>query len=389
MEIKLIATSNTKNFASKAELDTFGGHSAGVCYMQSTFEEICAEAPEKTAKRIKMTKENGHHSVYGHTYITLYLHNIPRVIEAIVTNERDYASSIKSGRYTVHKVSEREQILYEKWVTRFKTLIKDTYQDKYPKFFTDFRVEKLAMENARYLTSCFTLISMMYTVSYRQLNYLYGFIKKFVESKTTNAFFLKLKPYLVEFMEQIELTGFVDEHLVDTGKNRVLSIFNDCKPVEYFGDVYVTSYTGTLSYYLHANKHRTVKYWLAQPKGVMKFYVPEILKSNKEFVKEWLTDCESLKDLFPQAMLFNITELSNMDDLKLKIIERKCAVVFLETNQQICALIKKYHKALVDSKHPRAKEMEIYLKGSRCTFPEYKCPHPCGFTEAINEKRKI
>ena len=392
MEIKVIATSNSRELTPKDQLDNFGGHAAAVCYTSAHFDDIRAEDLTKTQRRIEMTKTNGHHSVYGHTFITLYLINIPRVVEAIITNERDYASSIKSGRYTKHILTETEQGYYDKWLARFKELIQTEYQQKSPTFFTNTRIEKLAMENARYLTSCFTQISMLYTVSYRQFNYLYGFIGDFIKkhAKTKNTFLARTRDSLADFKKLMEGTGYIDEHLPHNGKDRVLSMFNNYTPVEYFGDIYVTSYTGTLAYYLHANKHRTIKYYIAEPDTKnLQYYIPELIRENEELAKEWLADCEALKANFPQAMLFSITETSNLDDLKLKIVERKCAVVLLETNQQIRALITKYHNALVENNHPRAKELAIYTKGARCTFPGFKCTHPCAFKEAINETRKV
>ena len=30
-----------------------------------------------------------------------------------------------------------------------------------------------------------------------------------------------------------------------------------------------------------------------------------------------------------------------------------------------------------------------YKKGARCTFPDYKCPSPCGFKEGVTLEREI
>ena len=45
------------------------GKIGGVCYNKEGFDALLHEDTTKTQKRIKMTIENGHHSVYDHIYI--------------------------------------------------------------------------------------------------------------------------------------------------------------------------------------------------------------------------------------------------------------------------------------------------------------------------------
>lgn len=387
MYIKIISASHPNHVTPRQDFDIFGGHAAGVCYMQNTFDELCQEPIEKTMRRVKLTKESGHHSVYDHMNITLYMENIPRVIEVLLDNERMMTSSVKSGRYTRHALNDDEKTYYDKWYLIFKDLITAEYQKKFPAFFTDGKIDKLAMENARYVTGCFTLITMLHTFSYRQLNYVYGFIRDFVAKETTNDFILRLKPYLTELLAEFEKTGYIDQALTNNGKNRTLSLFNNYKPVEYFGDVYATTYRGSFAHFLHANRHRTLKYHIAEPK-IGDWYTPEILQGTK-YAGEWVADLEKLKNNYPQAMILDITEFGNLDDFVLKAIERKCSVVMLETTRAVNDILTRYHKALVASKHPRAGVLGVMTKGAKCTFPDFKCPAPCGFADAVNEKRKI
>lgn len=359
--------------------------------MQSNFETLRSEDVEKTLKRVKLTKEAGHHSVYDHLYISMYLENIPRVIEVLLDNERMMTSSVKSGRYTVHSSDGIEKELYEKWVVIFKDKIKEQYAEKSPSFFRPGRIEKLAMENARYLTTCFTLTSMVHTVSYRQFNYLYGFIKDFANNMNSkNSFNKRLKPYLEQFLVSLEETGFIDELLINNGKERVLSLFNTNKPVEYFGDVYVTNYKATFAYFTHANRHRTLKHYIdfIKEPNDLEFYIPEIIRGT-ELEMEWLADMDKVRDNFPQALMVDIVEMGNLDDFILKVYERKCAVVLLETNRVTNMLLSKYYDGLKETKHPRESDLKPFMKGARCTFPKFVCSHPCQFGEAVNEKRKI
>ena len=208
--------------------------------MAHDFETLRAEDETKTFRRADLTKSSGHHSVYDHATITLYLHCIPRVLEGMLDNERYMVSSVKSGRYTLHPLPDNEQKIYDKWLAKFSVLIRDTYQAEYPQFFTDSKIKKLAMENARYITSSFTMVSMLHTISYRQLNYLYGFFTDYADKikNSQNPFEQKLYPYVVEFLEQLQATGYVDEVLPQNGKSRQVSMFCEKPVVEYFGDVF-------------------------------------------------------------------------------------------------------------------------------------------------------
>ena len=51
--------------------------------------------------------------------------------------------------------------------------------------------------------------------------------------------------------------------------------------------------------------------------------------------------------------------------------------------------LRKYEYALKLKTHHRAEELMNYTKGSRCTFPDFKCTAPCGFALGINETREI
>ena len=393
MEISVIATTHPNYQAEKRELDRFGGMAAGVCYMAHDFATLRAEDQTKTFRRADLTKSSGHHSVYDHATITLYLHCIPRILEGMLDNERYMVSSVKSGRYTLHPLPEDEQVVYDKWLNKFTTLIRDTYQADYPQFFTDNKIKKLAMENARYVTSSFTMVSMLHTVSYRQLNYLYGFFSDYVTKikDSNNPFEQKLYPYIVDFIEQLKQTGYIDEVLTKNGKSRQVSMFCERPVTEYFGDVYATNFRCSFAVYMHLNRHRTLKYYMKTPASPEKldFYVPELIADNDKLRAEWLADLDSLRSNYPQAMLVDVSEMGNLDDFILKAIERKCSSVLLETTRVVNNVLIKYHKALLSIHHDGADKLATMQKGAKCTFPNFKCPTPCGFALGINEKRKI
>jgi thymidylate synthase ThyX len=389
MEVSVIATTHPNYTATKDEIDHFGGLAAGVCYMANDFATLKNEDKSKTEKRANLTKESGHHSVYDHSSITLYLHCIPRVLEVLLNNERYMVSSVKSGRYTLHPLPKKEQTVYDKWLARFQKLIAAEYKEKSLSFFTDNRIKKLAMENARYVTSCFTMTSMLHTMSYRQLNYVYGFLTDYANQSTTNNFEKKLKPYILDFLAQLDRTGYIDPDLMQNGKSRKMSLFNDNDIDEYFGDVYATKFSCSFVTFAHLNRHRTLKYHIHTPTNEIGYYIPEIIADNEKLKNEWLDDLDLLKTNYPQAMMVNVVEMGNLDDFILKVIERKCAYVQLETTRIVNDTLRKYYNELAMIGHRRANELKCMMNGARCTFNNFKCNNHCGFIDAIRETRKV
>ncbi len=386
MEIEIIASTHVGYNADKNDFDMFSGKMAGICYMPSTFDDIKREEEEKTRKRMTLTKNNGHHSVYDHESITMYIEDIPKILAMIINNEHQYTTSEKSARYTKMKMGGKEETIYNKWLEIFKSRIEKKYAKDYPQFFTPNRIGKLAQENARYVLSVFTPTSMAYTTSYRQLNYLIAFLNDFVSKPNKNRFEERLAVDIRELVEKLKNTKFYDENLCKNDKNRHLSLFADGECEEYFGDVYSTSYMASFAELAQAQRHRTINYSMQM---TSEYYVPQIIADNEDLKAIWLSDLNALAEGFPQATMLKINEMGTMDNFILKMYERKCTCAQLEINKITAETAKKYENALRIKVHPRAEEMKKYIGGSRCTFPAYKCPSPCGFPLGINETREI
>lgn len=388
MNINVIATTHMKYMASKEEFENFSGKAAGVCYMADTFEDLLSEPEEKTLRRVHMTKDNGHHSVFDHNNISLYLSDVPKIIAMILNNEKQYATSEKSGRYTRMEVSPSEKMMYEKWVEIFRSRIEKKYKAEFPTYFTDGKITKLAQENARYLTSVFTPVSLVYTTTYRQFNYIISFIEGQLNKDNKTEFELRLDKYLSEFLIKLKELPYYDETLAMNEKSRKLSLFADNKGIEeYFGDVYSTTYKATFAELAQAQRHRTISYSMRVLDG--EYYVPAIIADSPDFVELWLSDIKSLGNTYPTATMLEINEMGTLDNFILKMKERKCTYAQLEINRITNETLKKYEYALRMKIHPRAEELISYTKGSRCTFPDYKCPSPCGFALGVNETRDI
>ena len=127
MEIKVEGSTKEGYVAPKEELEKFSGHVAGVCYMPGTFKELMNEPDEKALKRANMTKVSGHHSVFDHDEINFSFIDIPKGLAMVLNNEKQYATSEKSARYTKMNPTPKEKELYDHWKGVFESLIYKEY----------------------------------------------------------------------------------------------------------------------------------------------------------------------------------------------------------------------------------------------------------------------
>ena len=97
----------------KEKAINLSGKIAGVCYDREGFNHLVNEPAEKTNRRIDMTLNNGHHSVYDHINISFNLQNVPKMLAMVLNNEHQYTTSEKSARYTPVEVSG-DSIITEK-----------------------------------------------------------------------------------------------------------------------------------------------------------------------------------------------------------------------------------------------------------------------------------
>ena len=382
MEVKIIGSSKPGYEITKEEAIIFSGKSAGICYMPDTIETLFNEPEEKTIKRANATLNRGHHSVFDHITINLALSNIPKILAMILNNEGMYTTSEKSARYTKMQASERESKLYEKWIVKFSNQI----EKEYPQIEEKQRI-KLAQENARYLISVFTPATIMeYTVSLRQLNYIANFFKNFIENEPDTEFNKMLKPFLAEFNNKIE--NLIIPNLNADVKQRKISLFASRNHQEEFGECYSCNYYGTFAYLAQAQRHRTLRYNMKIEENA-KFYIPKIIENDVELKNEWLTDINSLKDLFPQGMLVKINERGTAEDFILKCKERLCGCAQLEIMLKSKEILDKYIENVKDTNEYVYEYLLPYQSGVRCTFKGWKCLSPCLWGAKNSLVRKI
>lgn len=397
MNIKTIGHSQIGNAINQDEIKRFAGLNAGICYMHD-WDTLVNEDVERTMRRAEGNLLSEHHSVFDHYSINFVFEDIPKFLAMMLNNQRLYGTSEKSARYTKMVLSEQEQEIYNKWFSIFLELINKKYPiEKYNDCAYWGRTEKanlskrnkLAQENARYLTSVFTPTTMSHTLSIRQLNYVYDYLIQILNTETKSVLLNNAKPYIEEFLSKMDKELIIPE-LNTRSKNGKLNLFDtrNYEPKEIFDDVYQTSYNGSLAQLAQAQRHRTIKYTIKELEE-MNFFVPPILKDNDELVKAYLLDLEKVSASIPQATEVKIYETGTMDDFILKMKERKCSYAQLEVNNQTESLLKKYIAELEKANHPRSEELKKYDRGARCTFPDYECKSPCGFKEGVKMDRTI
>lgn len=401
LKIKLVKNngfieSGSKTFNKKKAFE-LSGYFAGECYDKEGFDHIIKEPKEKTLRRVEMTLNNGHHSVYGHQHITFNISNISKMLAMTLNNEKEYNTSEKSARYTPIEVKEgsiitkKEEELYNKWKEIFKIKIKE----RYPNQFKDGKVEKLALENARYLVTSLMPTEMIWTTSLRQVNYIVSWMAKYIndQSKKPNfnpGFQRELKRQMLQFASQLIELDVIDERLLINDKNRSLSLFNNdlSKKEEYFGDIYLTKYKASIAYLAQAQRHRTLNYEMCLDDN-KSYFIPPIIMNDSSLKEEWLKDMFSVKDVHPQGELVNICESGTYDNFILKCKERLCSQAQLEINNQTKATLEKYKEELMKKDHYLKDDIESYNHGARCTFKDFKCSSDCNFNEGKRLIREI
>ena len=377
----------------KDEAIKLSGQIAGICYDKEGYDHLKNEPEEKTMRRVDMTINNGHHSVYDHLEINFYFENVPKILAMVLNNEKEYTTSEKSARYTPVErtegsiITKEEEVLYNKWKDIFKFKI----GKKYSSVFNENKIDKLAQENARYLVTVFMPTKMVYTTSLRQINYIASWMEEYIKNVDANNIFQsKLAEAMYEFIEELHRVNVLDERLMHNEKHRELSLFGkdlDQKEI-HFGNVYSTLYKGSFAQLAQAHRHRTLDYQMEMTEE-KEYFIPPIIQDNDEFVEMWLYDMNRVKDVNPQGELVKIYETGKYEDFILKCKERLCAAAQLEIMMQTKTTLTEYQEALIKNGNPLFKDIINYTHGARCTFPDFDCTQKCGFAEGVQLTRKI
>lgn len=381
MKVEIVASTSRQLPNFREEFDELGGELAGICYMPHTFDDVKNQPLDRKLARAGLVKDGGHHSVFDHEYVTLYLEDVPKMFAMLLNNERAYNTSEKSGRYTKMTTVGMQADLYAKWSKILEKLIKDRYGNE--QYFDNKRIRKLALENARLFLSVYTPTSLAYTVSFRQLNYLYAWLGKLQQD--SSPLLSPLAKTADEFCKKLEDLDLIDPDLVAYGKARDFSIMAKRDMQEYFGDVYCTKYKGSFAQYAQAERHRSLTYQMAEL-PTPEFYIPPLVQEDDKLCEEWLTDMLQVHEFTPQGSMVQIYERGTPEAFVLKMRERLCTCAQLEICDQTQKTLQKYLESTDD---PAIIEMlSPYSKGARCLVG-FECRSKCAFRDGITMERKI
>ncbi len=390
--VKPLLSGNESHVLTKDEVLIFCGKAFGMCYLQDEFDTIEQESEEKSVKRAKACIKSGHHSGFEHVKYTFCITGISKMLAMILNNQGKYATSEKSGRYTVLDIADEEETrLREKWQDIFYNILNDKYHDMFYKFYTkpDLEEEKIeskvktaivkkAQENSRLVTTVFTKTKMVYTIDARQLSYLRYEMKQFIESEVDTFFYSKIKEEMKEFIKATDLYGLDEEGLTPASKGVKLPFFHT-PLTEEFGVNYSINSEVSVATFAQNQRHRTVRCTLHMPSDdEIKYFIPEFIKHDQKLVDEWISDLKSKTGNgdYPQALMVTMNERGRYDDFIQKAYERLCGAAQYE----VMMVTKEQHeKYLSNTTSKEAKEALSKLGcGARCTFG-YKCTAPCHF----------
>lgn len=396
MKINILPNLYLKNDGTFDKQKAFiqSGKIAGVCYNKEGYENLDQEPIEKTIKRIDRTLQSGHHSVYDHINISMYIEDIPKILAMVINNEKQYTTSEKSARYTPIEsknngvITELEEQLYWKWVNIFKIKIKSQYGNLY----SDFKINTLAQENARYLISVFMPTKMVYTTTIRQLNYLASWFQDYIKKFDNSNDYLEnnLCKYMKQFIEELDRLNILEPDLMKNEKKRKISLFGENlnKITDYYSNVYSTNYNMSFAALAQAQRHRTLNYQLERTKE-KEYFIPPIIEEDLMLKDEWLEDLDKVKNLVPSGEKVLINETGTYENFILKLKERLCSEAQLEIMLQTKETLNKYKQFLEQNNNPLKDDIVNYTHGARCTFPDYKCPKDCQNKEGKRLIRKI
>jgi thymidylate synthase ThyX len=287
----------------------------------------------------------GHHSVFEHINLNFYLKGVPKIMAMIFNNEKQYATSEKSARWTrMEDIEPRQNELYNKWMDILIPRIDSVLPQKTKNRKTV--AKKLGQENARYMTSVFTPTKMVHTLNWRQLNFIMKEFEEFQENEFySTALGKRVLPWMKDFIFQTR--DFRVEHL-DSQTERKLSLFNSREVEEHLGDVYSIKYLLSFPALAQAHRHRTLAYHVSDglefgaPYG---FFIPGIISKDSGLVKEWENDLSEVsKDDFPQAQLLKVNERGTIEDFRSKAILRMCGHAQYEIMRNTLGTATKYNQ---------------------------------------------
>ncbi len=366
--LELAASSN--GIKDVGDMIQFGQSCARVCYSAKDFSGLQDEQVNEALQGRLIS--SGHHSVFEHPTLTFNFINWPKAFMMVLNNEKQYATSEKSARYTqMSDMPSEQKVLYDKWMNILIPRIDSVYPEMQDSKKRMVAIKKLAQENARYMTSVFTPTKMVHTLNLRQLNFLQGEFEKFVPEYVggEDLFKVRLAKEMQDFLEQTQQYRI---EKLDNQTDRHLSFFTDKRVEEHFGDVYSHGNIMSFAGLAQAHRHRTINYSIFSGTDLgasEEFFIPPLINLDDKLKQQWIGDLSSVaKNDFPQAQMLRINETGTIDDFRSKAFLRICGHPQYEIMQNT-KITANHYDAFIDR------------YGSQALMPKcqqgIKCHEPC------------
>mgnify|MGYP003310144721 FL=1 len=407
----------------KEEAVCISGKAAGICYMPDDYLSNGIQDNEKALKRAKMNAESGHYSVYEHTHISFIIET-DKMMAMILNSTGLYCTSEKSARYTAMKGNtELEDQLYNKWRDIFKNLAKDYYLYK---DCSDTELDKIAMENARYMLSVFTPTVLEYTIPFSRAilipewldNLAYDIERSFdADLEFVNKdryFWSKVASECIELAENIRSAIGItkEDSILKDHKNMGIELFSKFNTIrrlsniiynlkdideiddnEYnsYTDNYCIHYQASFAELAQAQRHRTLRYNINSINNNL-YYIPELI--SEEYKSEWINDFNKLREnnIYPQGIILDIEEEGRFEEFVLKCKERLClraqTEIRMNTEDTLLAFAFCNNLNNVNSFILNSMMANVSTAKLRCQCKGYTCKEPCKYLKYYIENNK-
>lgn len=391
-KMNVVAVSHEDDHIDQGELRTLAGKYAGTCYAEDGYETIKHQPIVKAQKRAAGNARRGHHSVFQHSVISFEV--VCSKMICIILNSMGVSNaSEKSARYTFMTPEQPEvDRIYQKWYKRFRMLIINYVGAG---FFTEGELEKMALDQARYMLSIFTPTSMVYSIPYRNICYLVDWMGQMVDNLAgmqDTWFHRELRQELISTIEAFR--GAMGEELpFHDNKNEYLHVLPYQATGEFMhidheilSDVYQVERKASLACFAHLIRHRTTTNWInfnGHP-GQWGFYEPPLLETPENrgcgFEKEWLADINSIAEYCPQGTLVSFVQQGSFDKLIQVTKERLCGRALLETQNVVAGILGSFKPENLSSFNRKLLLDHLDADGhvcARCKFKDFHCTDGC------------
>ena len=343
---KLDMDANKSSF-SQDEIKSFVGKIASICYTSKNYDEFWDEDSQKSVKRADNLLKSGHHSPFDQVFAKFYLNDVSKITLMAFNGGRFYATEEGSDRYRPMKLSRGEQQDFDNLVELYKQKIEQLNPN--PCKYIERRKEKLALENARYcMPTDLQYKDIFYTVSLRELNYIYGWAKDFLSNPSNYPNICKSMVLdLNDFVKFVESNSLAMPGLEDHFDRGFAFFKKQPKRANEYGYNYCMSYNCSVACAGQMERHRFLDCnFDVQNSDQTEFYVPPMIVDDLRKKAEVEAVYEKYRSRYPQGTIGTMTECSNIKDFLRVLYERDCAMAQFEINQVVQNNLKTYQNGL-------------------------------------------